>query len=130
MISSILSIHDWFKRKKLQKETEYTRERLDIPGNIWVKCYKCSQAIYIKDLEASLKVCPSCNYHFKLTSAERIAQLADERSFSEINHSLSSKNFLGFTDSKSYTQRIEDSILSEGLSFQSNGNHMILLRVL
>ena len=110
-----MSIHDWFKRKKLQKEAEYTRERLDIPGNLWVKCYKCAQAIYIKDLDANLKVCPKCGYHFKLTSAERIKQLANENTFKEINPNLTSKNFLNFVDTKNYTSRIEDSILKSGL---------------
>jgi acetyl-CoA carboxylase carboxyl transferase subunit beta len=109
-----MSIHDWFKRKKLQKETEYTRERLDIPGNLWVKCYKCGQPIYAKDLAANLKVCPKCNYHFKLTSTERIAQLFTDDSFKEINANLTSKNFLNFSDTKNYTQRIEDSILKSG----------------
>ena len=110
-----MSIHDWFKRKKLQKETEYTRERLDIPGNLWVKCYKCGQPIYAKDLADNLKICPKCNYHFKLTSAERIAQLFPANSFKEINANLTSKNFLNFSDTKNYTQRIEDSILKSGL---------------
>jgi acetyl-CoA carboxylase carboxyl transferase subunit beta len=111
-----LSIHDWFKRKKLQKETEYTRERLDIPGNLWVKCYKCNQAIFNKDLDANLKVCPKCGYHFKLSAAERIKQIAENSSFVEIDPSLTSKNFLNFTDVKSYTKRIEESILKTGLN--------------
>src|SRR3989339_1762136 len=110
-MASTLSIHDWFNRKQQQKEI--ARERLDIPGNVWVKCFKCGQAIYAKDLEENLKVCPKCQYHFKLTSAERIRQLTD--SFLEINPALTSKNFLNFTDSKSYTARIEDSILKSGL---------------
>jgi acetyl-CoA carboxylase carboxyl transferase subunit beta len=114
-MASILSIHDWFKRKKLQKETEYTREKLDIPGNLWIKCYQCNQAVYAKDLEANLKVCPRCNYHFKLASAERVRQISDENSFREINPALTSKDFLGFSDSKPYAQRIEDSIFKTGL---------------
>jgi acetyl-CoA carboxylase carboxyl transferase subunit beta len=110
-----LSIHDWFKRKKLQRETEYTRERLDIPGNLWVKCYRCSQAIYASDLEANLKVCPKCGYHFKLTSAERIRQVCDEHSFKEIDASLFSSNFLKFSDSKPYDKRIEESMQKSNL---------------
>lgn len=110
-----MSIHDWFKQKKLQKETEFTRERLDIPGNLWVKCHKCGQAIYTKDLEANLKVCPKCGYHFKLTSAERIKQLTNGAPFNEIAPALTSRNFLNFKDSKSYSVRIEESILKTGL---------------
>ncbi len=111
-----MSIHDWFKRKKLQKEAEYTRERLDIPGNLWVKCYKCGQAIFAKDLMANLKVCPKCGYHFKLTAAERIAQLFPKNSFKEINPGLTSTNFLKFSDTKDYGKRIEDSMLKSGLN--------------
>jgi acetyl-CoA carboxylase carboxyl transferase subunit beta len=111
-----LSIHDFFLRKKLEKEAEYARERLDIPGNLWVKCYKCGQALYAKDLAENLKVCPKCHYHFKLTSTERIGQLTEKDSFEEIDRSLTSKNFLNFTDSKSYSQRIEESILKSGFN--------------
>lgn len=110
-----MSIHNWFKRKKAKKETAYVRERLDIPGNLWVKCYKCNQAIFTKDLEDNLKVCPKCNYHFKLTSAERIKQITDPNSFKETNPKIKSKNFLNFTDSKNYTDRIEKSILKSSL---------------
>ncbi|MFC1511422.1 acetyl-CoA carboxylase, carboxyltransferase subunit beta [Candidatus Margulisiibacteriota bacterium] len=115
-MASTLSIHDWFKRKKKTKETAYVRERLDIPGNLWVKCYKCNEAIFASDLASGLKVCPKCNYHFKLTAEERIKQLVDENTFKEINPRIKSKNFLNFKDSKSYTKRIEDSILKSNLS--------------
>ncbi|MEE8638607.1 MAG: acetyl-CoA carboxylase, carboxyltransferase subunit beta [Candidatus Margulisiibacteriota bacterium] len=109
-------MHDWFKRKKETKEAVYVRERLDIPGNLWVKCYKCGQAIFAKDLEATLKVCPKCNYHFKLTAGERLKQITDKKSFKEIDPHIKSKNFLNFTDSKSYTKRIEDAELKSSLS--------------
>jgi acetyl-CoA carboxylase carboxyl transferase subunit beta len=111
-----LSIQDWFRRKKKTKETAYVRERLDIPGNLWVKCYKCNRAIFTKDLEFNLKVCPKCDYHFKLTAAERINHIADESSFKEIDPKIKSKNFLNFTDSKSYTKRIDDAMLKSNLS--------------
>ncbi len=111
-----MSIHDWFKQKKKPKEAAYTRERLDIPGNLWVKCYRCGQAIFAKDLEANLKVCPKCNYHFKLTAGERRKQIVDNGSFTEIDHGIKSKNFLNFTDSRSYTKRIEDAMLKSSLN--------------
>lgn len=110
-----MSIHNWFKRKK-PKETSYVRERLDIPGNLWVKCYKCNQAIFASDLEANLKVCSKCNYHFKLTAGERVFQICDKETFKEINPNIKSKNFLNFTDSKSYTKRIEQAMIKSSLS--------------
>jgi acetyl-CoA carboxylase carboxyl transferase subunit beta len=114
IISSTLSIHDWFKRKK-KGEPEYVSEKLDIPGNLWVKCYKCNEAIFAKDLEANLKVCPKCNYHFKLTAIERLDQLLDKKSFKEINPNIQSTNFLNFKDSKNYTDRIKGAIAKSTL---------------
>ena len=106
-MASTLSIHDWFRRKKETQETSYVRERLDIPGNLWVKCYKCSQALYNRELEANQKVCPKCGYHFKLTAGERISQIVDNGNFAEINGTLRSTNFLNFSDTRSYTERIK-----------------------
>ncbi len=111
-----MSIQNWFRRKKEKKETPYVRERLDIPGNLWVKCYKCNQAIFTKELKENLKVCPKCNYHFKLTAGERIEQLVDEKTFKEIDSSITPKNFLNFTDSKSYTKRIESATIKSSLA--------------
>jgi acetyl-CoA carboxylase carboxyl transferase subunit beta len=111
-----LSIHDWFKRKKESKESSSVRERLDIPGNLWVKCYKCGQAIFNRDLEANLKVCPKCGYHFKLTAGERISQITDNGSFQEINGKIKSSNFLNFTDAKSYGKRIDEAIFKSSIT--------------
>lgn len=111
-----MSIHDWFKRKKKTKEAAYIRERLDIPGNLWVKCYRCGQAIFAKDLEANLKVCPKCNYHFKLTAGERQKQIVDNGSLAEIDHGIRSTDFLSFTDSKPYAKRIDDAMLKSNLN--------------
>jgi acetyl-CoA carboxylase carboxyl transferase subunit beta len=111
-----MSIHDWFKRKQKLKEAARVVEKLDIPGNLWIKCYSCGQAIFSRDLEINLKVCPKCGYHFRLTAMERVQQLMDEKSFKEISPGLKSKNFLNFTDSKSYTKRIDDAILKSALS--------------
>ncbi|MFA4905669.1 MAG: acetyl-CoA carboxylase, carboxyltransferase subunit beta [Candidatus Margulisiibacteriota bacterium] len=111
-----ISIHEWFTRKKKAKaETEAVSARLDIPGNLWIKCYKCNAALFTKDLEANLKVCPKCNYHFKLSSAERIKLLIDEGTFKELNAEIRSTDFLGFTDSQPYQKRIEDSMLKSNL---------------
>lgn len=111
-----MGIHDWLKRKKETQDPAYTRERLDIPGNLWVKCYKCGEAIFARDLEANQKVCPKCNYHFKLSSAERLEQLLDPKSFKVTNLKIKSTDFLNFVDSKSYTQRIESTIVKSSLS--------------
>lgn len=99
-----MSIVDWFARKKAGSQVD--REKLDIPGDLWVKCFKCGEILFNKALEENQKVCPSCQHHFRLSCAERLAITVDEGSFKEINRGLSAKDFLKFEDSKSYKERI------------------------
>ncbi len=106
---TIKSISEWFKKKKEEKKyKEYKAEKLDIPGDLWVKCYKCNEALYQKDLENNLKVCPKCGYHFKMTVRERIAITLDPGSFLEYDANMRSRDFLEFTDSMSYKTRVEE----------------------
>jgi len=74
----------------------------------WTKCPSCGAFIYHKRLERNLKVCPECNYHFRLTVRERLAQLLDAGSFTEMSGDLESVDALGFVDSKPYPTRLAD----------------------
>ena len=111
-----MTIPEWFNRKKPEKTLEYSAERLDIPGNLRVKCFKCKETLYNKDLEANLKVCPKCGYHFKLSSKERINTLLDESSFSPYDMQMRSKDFLGFFDTKQYGKRLLEHEAKSGLT--------------
>ncbi|MFH1709748.1 MAG: acetyl-CoA carboxylase, carboxyltransferase subunit beta [bacterium] len=110
------SINEWFSKKKEEKELETRSEKLDIPGNLWVKCFGCKQTIYSKDLENNLKVCPKCGHHFKLTSTERLKISADEGSFNEYDALVISKDFLKFTDTMPYGKRLEEAKKKTGLN--------------
>lgn len=68
----------------------------DIPTGLWQKCPKCRAMLYAKELERDLRVCHSCQYHFPLSTEERIALLADEGSFTELDGGLQPVNPLGF----------------------------------
>ncbi|MFA5098449.1 MAG: acetyl-CoA carboxylase, carboxyltransferase subunit beta [Candidatus Margulisiibacteriota bacterium] len=108
-----MTISEWFNKKK---SPAYSAERLDIPGNLWVKCFKCKETLFNKDLEANLKVCPKCGYHFKLSSKERIATLLDGSSFSPYDPEMRSKDFLGFFDTKQYAKRLLEHEEKSGLA--------------
>src|SRR5271165_5781948 len=56
----------------------------DIPEGLWTKCKKCSNMIYDKELDANLKVCPKCQFHFPISARERIHGLVETCSFEEI----------------------------------------------
>lgn len=68
---------------------------VDTP-NLWVKCESCGEVLFLKDLEANLKVCPKCQYHFKLTSRERVNLFLDGNSFQELDSLLAPIDPLNF----------------------------------
>jgi acyl-CoA carboxylase subunit beta len=74
----------------------------------WTKCPACDAFVYYKRLRRGLGVCPECSHHFRLPVRERLAQLLDEGSFVELSENLEPLDVLGFSDSKPYTQRLEE----------------------
>ncbi|WP_373897268.1 acetyl-CoA carboxylase, carboxyltransferase subunit beta [Haloimpatiens sp. FM7315] len=96
-----------FRFKKLLKREKYIqipnesleRENLNkpnIPDGMWVKCKNCGNIVYKEDVENNLKVCENCNYHFRLSSRERIDMIADSGTFVEMDKDMESKNVLNF----------------------------------
>jgi len=94
----------WFKKTKGVK----SEKKVKIPEGLWVKCDSCKEIIYRKELERNLKVCPKCNYHFRIGAQERLKLLVDEGSFVEVDAGLSTSDPLCFKDSISYRERIKE----------------------
>jgi acetyl-CoA carboxylase carboxyl transferase subunit beta len=104
----------WFKKTK----TAGGKRTVKIPEGLWEKCGACKEIIYKKEIEKNLKVCPKCNYHFRLTAAERINYLTDEGSFEEMEAEMTSTDPLAFVDSIAYAERLKNSReKSNGLFF-------------
>ena len=81
----------------------------ELPDGLWEKCFGCRELIYAKELDASLRVCPRCGYHHRLSVWQRIEMLADPGSFEEIDRELRSVDTLGFTiRGKTYQQRLPE----------------------
>ncbi len=78
-----------------------------IPDGMWVKCPNCGKTIYRGDLENNLKVCYSCDGHFRLTARERINQVVDDSTFRELFNNISSTNPLEFPG---YEEKLKESI--------------------
>jgi acetyl-CoA carboxylase carboxyl transferase subunit beta len=103
----------WFKKTKTPiAQAPATAVR--VPEGLWLKCPSCAQVIYNKDLETSLQVCPKCAHHFRMTAAERLRSLLDGP-WEEHDAGLSSKDPLGFTDTKPYRTRLLASQAATGL---------------
>lgn len=77
--------------------------------DLWADCKKCKEHIYIAELETNLKVCPHCDYHFRLEARQRIHQIIDHESFKEHDQSLTASDPLKFRDTKKYKDRIKSS---------------------
>jgi len=76
-----------------------------VPEGLWVKCPGCDEALYNKDLGASLHVCARCGHHFRVTATERLRMLLDDV-WEEHDRGLRSTNPLAFTDTKPYGDRL------------------------
>jgi acetyl-CoA carboxylase carboxyl transferase beta subunit len=78
-------------------------------------CPKCGSHYREDELEANLRVCTHCGYHFPVKARTRIAQLADEDSFVEEAEELRSDDPLDFFDLRPYTERLAEAELATGL---------------
>lgn len=96
----------WFRKPKYTT-IPITQRKSETSEGLWVKCKDCGEMIYKKDWEDSLKVCPECNYHFRLNLPERLAIVLDENSLQEDDTDILPTDFLNFTDSKSYKERLK-----------------------
>jgi acyl-CoA carboxylase subunit beta len=85
-----------------------------LPVDRWTKCVQCGAFIYYKRLEKNLKVCPECNFHFRLNARERISFLLDPDSFQERDAELTPGDPLQFRDSMAYPARIAESRRKSG----------------
>ena len=88
----------------------------NIPNGKWVNCKKCKSIIYLEDLENDYHVCPTCNYHFNISSDERVKQIFDEGSFVPMFEEIEATNPLDFPRYEEKLNKVkEKSNLSEGV---------------
>ncbi|MBI3377612.1 MAG: acetyl-CoA carboxylase carboxyltransferase subunit beta [Nitrospirae bacterium] len=93
----------WFKKLKESK----LQKKVKIPEGLWVKCDNCKEIVYKKEIDKNLKVCPKCDYHFRISAKERIELLADAGSFAEFDADMCSGDPLNFKDSLPYPERLQ-----------------------
>jgi acetyl-CoA carboxylase carboxyl transferase subunit beta len=104
----------WFK--KTRKPRSVAPEKSSrVPEGLWVKCPRCAQIIYNKDLAASQMVCPKCAFHHRLNAAERLRTLFDDGVWEEFDRHLMSTDPLKFVDTRPYRDRLLASVAATGL---------------
>ena len=105
----------WFRRRSIRPERSDSK-KVTVPEGLWIKCNNCAEIVYSKEIDRNLKVCPKCDYHFRITARERIELLVDPGTFTEFDGQLQSEDPLGFKDSQKYRDRIKTARKKTGLN--------------
>ena len=82
--------------------------RKEVPDNLWNNCPTCANMIHHKDLNENLRVCTTCNYHFRITAEKRIETLFEAKDFEEIKLDKTPDDPLSFYDKKKYKDRLKE----------------------
>ncbi|MBA2368132.1 MAG: acetyl-CoA carboxylase carboxyltransferase subunit beta [Candidatus Protochlamydia sp.] len=102
----------------------------------WLKCTHCNELIHANELEQNSNCCPKCNYHYRLSTEERIKSLSDGDTFDALFNNLQPVDTLNFFDTEAYPERLanaqEKSGSNEAVTVGTCllNNHPITLAVL
>ena len=106
--------NSWFKRRKKGISTS-TAEKKEAPDGLWTKCPDCKYTCTTVELKENFSVCPQCQYHHRISSAEYFDILFDDQQYEEMFAEIRSIDFLGFNDLKPYKKRLDDAYEKTGL---------------
>ena len=98
----------WFEKKIESAKIPPTKA-------LWQICPRCGRYIDKATWNKNNCICPECNYHGRLGARQRIAQLADEKSFNEVFREISYSDHLDFHDATgAYKTKVEAVIAKSG----------------
>ena len=103
---------NWFDKLKSGIRTLVRR---GMPSNLWVKCERCHQTVYRKQVEQNFGICTHCGAHFRISYREYLDILLDPDTFQEVAAEVRAADPLGFQDRKSYADRIKESRRNAGI---------------
>ncbi len=72
----------------------------------WLKCTHCNELIHTNELEQNQNCCPKCDYHYRLSTDERIKSLSDPNTFELLFNNLQPIDTLKFVDTEPYPNRL------------------------
>ena len=105
----------WFKKKGPPRGGDNEEERTVRTEGLFVKCPGCSQAIFKRELEDNLSVCPKCDHHVRLRAVDRLRMTFDNGQWKELDSKLESNDPLQFVDTKGYKLRLDQAKKATGL---------------
>jgi acetyl-CoA carboxylase carboxyl transferase subunit beta len=97
------------------KFPSFRPRREEYPSDLWTKCPGCGEQLFNKQLDKTLRVCPSCGHHLRMSAQGRIDHLLDPGTFDERDGGLTSVDPLGFVDQKPYPDRLVAAQIATGM---------------
>jgi acetyl-CoA carboxylase carboxyl transferase subunit beta len=104
----------WFKRAKDNILTR-TEDKNNTPDGLWKQCPSCKKPLQTKQLPKNFYVCVHCDHHLQIDSENYFELIFDEGTSQELAANIFSGDPLKFTDTKKYTNRLEDTYKKTGL---------------
>lgn len=86
----------------------------NVPEGLWVKCDKCGDVLYRKELERAQDVCIKCGHHMRIAARRRIERLLDPGVLEELGADIEPLDTLRFKDSKRYRDRLTQATRDSG----------------
>jgi len=99
---------NWFEKILPSFIKKDTTKKSSVPEGLWQTCSNCNDVLYVPELEASLYVCPKCDYHIRIGARKRLDLFLDSENQVEIASNLSPTDWLKFKDTKRYKDRISE----------------------
>jgi len=84
--------------------------------SLWTRCNSCQRILYKQDILDNLSVCPSCNFHFRISAEERLGMLFDDGAYEVEDAGIHSVDALHFVDTKKYSDRLVENEQRTGLA--------------
>ncbi len=112
-LSASLGLADSHDAGTAPRKDEMLRRKGSSPASS--KCPGCGTVHTRAVLEEHLYVCPKCNHHLSIPSGARIATLADDGTFLELDRALVSVDPLEFADLRSYRARLQEARRETGV---------------
>ncbi|MBF0446515.1 MAG: acetyl-CoA carboxylase carboxyltransferase subunit beta [Magnetococcales bacterium] len=98
---------NWITQLIKPKIKDNTR-RIPTPEGLWTKCEPCGKALFKKELERALHVCPNCQNHLRISGLDRIDITLDKENRQELFAGLHPSDPLKFKDKIKYKDRIKE----------------------
>ncbi len=100
-------------KERVTPDTDASEKRSAGKG-VFRKCDGCGETLLAEQIQKSFEVCPHCQHHHRLSREGWRRLLLDEHSFTEWDAHLEPLDPLGFTDGRTYGERVAASQKNTG----------------